>query len=343
MKCFDGEIDQPPPVQSSSESLWVVHAPNSVCGGSLSSAISWATNHRNHFDQRLLQSGAILFRGFRAIDSAKAFAAFISTFATSLLDYVGGTSPRHKIHGKIHSSTDLERHFPIEPHQEMSYQTDFPDRVAFFCKTPAKSGGETPIVDMRRVYQALSAELVNRFASKGLRLRRRFPLKPGYIKVMKGWQTTFQTDSIPELERIVEQQGGSLVITKSYLEVENAITPAWITHPVTQEPIWFNQAHLLHTSLAAYWAKCQSGWMYKLMPFFSPIVARSTFTHYVYGDRSEIDVADLDVIRTTIRDRQILFQWQKSDVLLLENRIMAHGRRPFVGPRDVFAALIRHE
>ncbi|MGE1070901.1 TauD/TfdA family dioxygenase [Pantoea agglomerans] len=29
------------------------------------------------------------------------------------------------------------------------------------------------------------------------------------------------------------------------------------------------------------------------------------------------------------------FDWRAGDVMLVENRITAHGRRPFNGPRDV--------
>jgi hypothetical protein len=270
------------------------------------------------------------------------FQAFVSVFGSSFMTYLGGVSPRKKVWDKVFNSTEVPHWVPIELHQEMNYRRDFPDKVAFFCVTPPQTGGETPIADMRRVYQALSPDLIDRFTQKGLRLRRRFPLKPGKIKFYNSWQVTFRTDSLETVKQIVDDQGGTLIQTKSYLEIENEITPAWITHPITQDAIWFNQAHMLHKSIAYYWVKHYSNWQYWLTALLTPIGSRIAFNHYVYGDGSEIDVADLNHIRQVIHNHQIVRPWQQGDILILENRIMAHGRKPFTGKRSILSALVKN-
>jgi alpha-ketoglutarate-dependent taurine dioxygenase len=320
----------------------LICAPELLETASLDDTIAWVSEQRGQFEQRLLQVGALLFRGFNGIKDAATFQTFASVFGSDFMTYVGGVSPRRKVQDQVFNSTDVPRWVPIELHQEMSYRRQFPDKLAFFCVTPPHTGGETPIADMRRVYQALPPELIDRFTQKGLRLRRRFPLKSGKIKLSNSWQVTFQTDSLEVVKQIVENQGGILIQTQSYLDIENEITPAWITHPITEEAIWFNQAHMLHKSIPYYWANGSRDWRHWAMALLTPIGSWIAFNHYVYGDGSEIAVADLNIIRRIVHEHQILWPWQQGDILLLENRIMAHGRKPFTGKRSILAALLKN-
>lgn len=38
-------------------------------------------------------------------------------------------------------------------------------------------------------------------------------------------------------------------------------------------------------------------------------------------------------------DQTVLFKWQRGDILVLDNVLTAHGRRPFVGPREILLAM----
>ena len=58
-----------------------------------------------------------------------------------------------------------------------------------------------------------------------------------------------------------------------------------------------------------------------------------------YGDGSEIEAADLDAVRDAFHHHEIVFSWEKGDMLLLDNMRMSHGRRPFCGPRKVVVAM----
>jgi hypothetical protein len=35
-----------------------------------------------------------------------------------------------------------------------------------------------------------------------------------------------------------------------------------------------------------------------------------------------------------------MFDWQRGDVLLIDNKLVSHGRQPYSPPRKIFAALL---
>lgn len=58
-----------------------------------------------------------------------------------------------------------------------------------------------------------------------------------------------------------------------------------------------------------------------------------------YGDGSEIEEESLKAIRRAYEQERIEFSWQKGDVMILDNRLMAHSRNPFKGNRKVVVAM----
>ena len=58
-----------------------------------------------------------------------------------------------------------------------------------------------------------------------------------------------------------------------------------------------------------------------------------------YGDGTPIEPAVLDELRQAYREETVAFPWQKGDILMLDNMLTAHGRTPFVGPRQVLTGM----
>lgn len=47
----------------------------------------------------------------------------------------------------------------------------------------------------------------------------------------------------------------------------------------------------------------------------------------------------VEAILTVYRQVQVSFPWQRGDVLMLDNLLVAHSRNPFVGPRKIIVAM----
>jgi hypothetical protein len=59
-----------------------------------------------------------------------------------------------------------------------------------------------------------------------------------------------------------------------------------------------------------------------------------------YGDGGELDVDDLRAVREACRAEAIDVRWRTHDVLVIDNLLALHGRRPFEGTRQVLVAMV---
>jgi hypothetical protein len=58
-----------------------------------------------------------------------------------------------------------------------------------------------------------------------------------------------------------------------------------------------------------------------------------------YGDGTPINESDLERIREIYANEAVVFGWQKQDILVLDNMLAAHGRRPFRGSRKIVVGM----
>ena len=103
-----------------------------------------------------------------------------------------------------------------------------------------------------------------------------------------------------------------------------------IRHPQTGELAWFNQAHLFHVS--ALESRVREA-------LLASVPYENLPRNVRFGDGSRIDPADLDAVRKAYDEESITFPWKAGDILLLDNMLTAHGRRPFEGSRKVLVAM----
>jgi len=295
---------------------------------SLSFLLSYLQDNKDLINKYLLTTGAILFRGFEINDRDDLLQVKQLFAGASNFDYVDGNSPRTKLSADVYTSTEYPKEFRISMHSELSYSNRWPGILFFFCKTPAEEGGETPLVDCRKILQQLDPELVDKFEKYGVKYTR-------YLSGTKGmgktWMDTFETYDKQELEKYCRAndmeyswEGNNLCLSQQ--------GPGVAKHPVTQEKVWFNQANQFHPS----------GLPEDVYRGLKLIHSknRHRFPQYAFfGNGEEIPEKYLWEITETHFEHAVKFQWENGDVLMLDNMLMAHGRMPFKGERKILVSM----
>jgi alpha-ketoglutarate-dependent taurine dioxygenase len=289
-----------------------------------SNLIAWASRRREFIEARLLIDGAVLFRGFD-LQTTEDFEQLIATVSGKLLDYSYASTPRTLVSGHIYTSTEYPAHQFIPLHNEHSYSRTWPMKLWFFSLQVAAAGGETPIADSRKIYQSLPRDIRDCCERKGLVYVRNYG-----TGLDLSWEDVFQTTDRREVENYCgradiefEWVGAEQLRTRQRCQVS-------ARHPQTGELVWFNQAHLFHFSRLPAEAR----------EFLSATFAEADLPRNVYfGDGSAIDPEMISEILRVYEAQSVAFPWAAGDVLLLDNMLTAHGRRPFSGQRKVVVGM----
>jgi alpha-ketoglutarate-dependent taurine dioxygenase len=271
----------------------------------------------------LLRSGAVLFRGF-SLRSATEFEAAARVICPRLYAQYGDL-PKENEGSAVYRSTPYPSSRAILFHNESSHQSTWPLKQFFFCVQAAQSGGETPIVDCRRVLGHLPADVRERFRSLGLRYVRNFV--PGFDV---SWSDFFKTSDRKLIEERCHQEGASCKWrSDGGLQVVQQCA-AVLKHPYTREDIFFNQIQLHHPFYL------DQALRMSLATLFAPgDEPRNVF----YGNGARIDEETTAVIADIYAQLQVQFRWRTGDLLLLDNMLVAHARNPYVGPRKILVAM----
>jgi alpha-ketoglutarate-dependent taurine dioxygenase len=282
----------------------------------------WCASHRDEIDGYLDKYGAILFRGF-ALEDAPAFEAVASAIASDLFAEYGDL-PRESTSERVYGSTPYPPDKMILFHNESSHLSSWPLRQFFFCITPAPDRGETPLLDCRKVLEALDPEIRAEFTDKGLMYVRNFS-----AGIDVPWQDFFHTDDRSQVERTCSEAGMTCEWTEQGLRVAQ-LAQAVRTHPRTGEQIFFNQLQLHHVS-------CLDD---ETRTALRQLFADEELPRNVYfGDGTAIPDEVIDRIGEIYEELCVESPWQKGDLIAVDNMLVAHARRPFSGPRKLLVAM----
>lgn len=284
----------------------------------------WLRNQRDRVTKHLETSGGILFRGF-SVRVESAFEDVVRALSGELLNYTYRSTPRTQVSGRIYTSTEYPAAEHIPMHNEMSYTSSWPMKIWFFSVRPAAEGGETPIADSRKVYDAIDPAVRRRFEEKGVMYVRNFG-----SGLDLPWQEVFQTTDKAEVARFCQASNIEHEWKDEDRLQTRQVCQAVAQHPATGEKVWFNQAHLFHISSLGTQAQ------ETLASSFSDMeLPRNSF----YGDGTPFELSALDEVREAYRREIVAFPWQEGDLLLLDNMLVAHGRRPYSGDRKVLVGM----
>jgi alpha-ketoglutarate-dependent taurine dioxygenase len=145
------------------------------------------------------------------------------------------------------------------------------------------------------------------------------------------WTDVFQTSDKAEVERYCNDNRLAFEWRGDTLRTRQ-VNQASATHPVTGATVWFNQAHLFHVT------NLEPSVRESLLDVMAEEdLPRNTY----YGDGTPIGPDALAAVRDVYARNQIAFEWQRNDLLLLDNMLYSHGREAFAGNRQVLTGMAR--
>lgn len=284
----------------------------------------WLAMNAQRVKQLIQEKGAVLIRGLNIGSSRQFSRIFNALTENELLNYSYRSTPRTSLNGNVYTSTEFPAEQFIAQHNENSYSNQWPMYIGFFCLVSSQEGGRTPICNSHLVYKTLPETLKHKFEAHGIKYVR------NYTQIDLPWQEVFQTESKETVEALCKEWDiDTNWHDDCYLRTVQQCQ-ASISHPQTKEKIWFNQAHLFHHSNLTKDVQAQL-----LANYGEQHLPRNAY----FGNGEQIDEMDLEVIRQTYNELTIEFDWQKNDLLLLDNMRFSHGRTPFKGERKVLVAM----
>jgi alpha-ketoglutarate-dependent taurine dioxygenase len=283
---------------------------------------AWAAANAHWIERALLVHGALLFRGFGLSTIADFERAAPALCPRLHGDY--GDLPREREGDSIYKATPYPPSMPILFHNEASHTGSWPLRQMFFCVQPAATGGATVIADGRRVYQRLPPAIREPFERLGLVYQRNF------VECLDvSWQSFFQTDDRAAVEERCRARGVTVQWTAQGLRTSWP-AQAVARHPRTGELVWFNQIQLHHPA-------CLDPRVRRSM---SRLFGEGDLPRHVHhGDGSPIGEQALGEIQAALSLQAVEVSWEAGDLLLLDNMLVAHARRPYTGPRRIAVAM----
>ncbi|MEU8177923.1 TauD/TfdA family dioxygenase [Microbispora hainanensis] len=272
----------------------------------------------------LVREKALVFRGFGV--TPETLDPVMDMLLPNRLAYVHGNSPRTKVGGNVYTSTEYPPEYTISMHNELSYSATWPSRLLFYCEKAAATGGATPVVDGVRWLESLDDEVRDAFA-KGVRYTQNLHAGRG---LGKSWQETFETEDRDQVAAFLDAIGadwqwrpdGGLRISQ--------VRPATTRHPVTGAEVWFNQADQWHPASIGDEAAAM---LAELMP---PEELPQSVT---FPDGAPIPGEYVIQVRDRGLDNAVDVDWREGDLLLIDNVLVGHGRRPFTGSRRILVAM----
>ena len=300
-------------------------------------AATWGLYSREIIDMAYEQyekSGvavAILFRGM-PIQTTDDFNEWVNALKMERVPYAEPTGITPQLAEFVTSGSTEPSDYSIEPHNERSYMSTYPDIFTICMFKKSADGGETAVADNRETLRKLDRRFTGKCERKQLRYWKYHPDANGGhpSNVYKSWQQQFRTDDKTKVESELENseynfkwhQGNDLVMWHN--------RSAFIQHPKSGERLWFNQVSSGHCSYLS------------SMPIFQNVqLPNHEFPyHCTYGDGEEIEAEYLDELRRINWENAVGFDWKEGDVLFLDNLIMQHSRLSFKGDRFVGISLL---
>ena len=288
------------------------------------SAAIWLSSERERLLGILAHDGAVLLRGL-PLSNALDFDACVVALELENFTYAESLSNAVRVNKteRVFTANEAPSEVEIFLHHEMAQTPSYPSKLLFFCEHSSEIGGSTPLCQSDRLLKQLLdrvPQLVDDLEGKGVQYTNVMPARADLDSGQgRSWQNTLGSKSKASAERRLRE----LDYTWEWLQGENlkVTTPVLTATRLLADgrKVFFNQL------IAAY-----RGWK----------DSRNKDSKKIqFGDGSDISEESMEVVCEIAENITYDHFWQKGDLLLVDNFLVMHGRRPFVGTRKVLASL----
>lgn len=308
----------------------------------LTSFKAWAESHQNELHSLMASQGAVLLRGF-PVDCAEDFATIVkAVIGRNLIDYKGEGS-RTRVAQGVYTSTEAPPEFKIPLHNELSCTNNPIDYICFYCDIAPNLGtGQTILARTEDV----TIEMLKRphiwdlFNGRNINYISRHPPEGNFFTRVnpthKTWQKAFETSDKDEVPRICMEKGYDFKWLGEWVEVTRHVPAIRGPDQYFDHPYWFNQAHLYHAN-----PRIRGGWTNHLLANLLYISPSTKQYDIEFEDGTPMTQQVIYEIYDILDEKTIKFNWEKGDVLLLDNRRALHGRAPYIGQRRILTAMVQ--
>jgi len=306
---------------------------------------SLLTQHRGELQPLLRKYGALLLRGFNIADAAEFNRVAALYFAGEGAEHNAPQEQRRPAHPGLLALQPSPR--PTETvlqHNELADIAGHPQDLLLFCEAPATRGGETTLADTRAIYAHIDTDIRSEFERRGVQYQRHLAGEPQHVtsalripqrlgRLPRTWQAVFGTDSRAGVEAACQAHA----LTVEWQEADGSAAirnrlPATLLHPVTRERLWFNRV-LQAGRCAASWAELARH------PLAAAAPGKRRPLQVLFGDGTRIPSRHFKHLADVHRSLTTTVPLQPGDLLLLDNLLTSHGRRPYRGPRKLLMAM----
>lgn len=278
---------------------------------------------RDRMEEILARHGAILYRGFAPM-TGEELDCLVGELSSASFKNDEESSPRNHVVGNVYTSTNYRSEMEIFPHNENSYKKEFPMKLFFYCMHPGSEGGETPIADCRKVFHRIDEGIKAKFLQKKWMYVRNFTAGVGV-----SWQESFNTSQREEVEAYCRDHDISCVWQDDDSLTTTQVREPLLSHPATGEPSWFNHATFFNIQ------NLDGDLRESLRAMFGDdALPHNTY----YGDGTPIESSVIAELQNAYLAESVPIKWEVGDLMVLDNLLTAHARKPFKGERKIYLA-----
>lgn len=278
---------------------------------------------RDQLPARLLTNGAVLFRGWDIADRER-FAATLAALGLTPIAYTERTTKRRALGEQIYTSTEHPARSAILPHNENSYASAWPEILAFACARSALEGGETSLYDGRKVLKAIDPQVIMQLETREILHVRNFGTGLGLSA-----EEAFGVTGRAAIEDRLRSLGYHWQWSDSGdLQTYRTMRPV-LVHPASNERCFFSHVAFFH----------QSALPTEVREAMLELYGERGLPHAMFfGDGEAISDDVIEHILDAYQQCEQRIEWQRGDLLVADNMLVAHGRKPFAGDRLILAA-----